>query len=145
MSARKDPVIRCAVVCCFIYVGFIGGICPGLADPMVTIDGYDDSYVWGSVNDITFPLRFEILIYGKHTDGKWYGPVTTGNDTFPEISPYRKWKGRYTTGSESDNASAFKVFLIKKGVNLNQVKITGASTIKLYYADVISSTEGEKK
>jgi len=140
-----DPVIRCAILCGIIFACLIGGTCSILADPVITIDGNDDSYVWGSVNDIAFPLRFVILIYGKHTDGKWYGPVTTGNDTFPEITPDKKWKSRYTTGSSDDYATAFKVFLVKKGVSMNQVKFTGAEHIKLYYADIISSVEGEKK
>jgi hypothetical protein len=145
MYARKDPVIRCAILCCIFFASLIGGTCSGFADPIITIDGNDDSYVWGSVNDVAFPLRFVILIYGKHTDGKWYGPVNTSTDLFPEITPDKKWKGRYTTGSENDNATAFTVYLVKKGVNMNQVKITGAGNLKLYYADVIASTEGEKK
>jgi len=145
MNAQKDPIIRCAVLCCVLFFSIIWGTSSGLADPVITIDGNDDTYVWGSVNDIMFPLHFISLIYGKHTDGRWYGPVTTGNDTFPEITPDKKWKGRYTTGSSNDYVTAFKVYLVKKGVSKNQVQITGAENIRLYYAEVIASTEGEKK
>jgi hypothetical protein len=175
MNARMDSIILCAVFSCTILVGLISGTCMVVADPVITIDGNDDYYVWGSVNDILFPLHYIILIYGKYTDGKWYGPATLGNgtspgiepdrklddrykissegdsssalgyDAFPEITPDRKWKGRYRTDSDGDCSTAFRVYLIKKGVNMNQVQIQGAENIRLYYADVIAQAEYQKK
>ena len=145
MNVKADPLFRYMMVGCVILVFFLGENMVAASDPTINITGNDDNYVYGTVKDLPHPLRYEILVYVKCADELWYGPKTLGNDTFPEISPDLKWKCNYNPDFEATSDTAFKAYLIEKGVTTDQVLIHGARNLSLFYTNIIAQTEAERK
>jgi|GEM_PF-4507121 len=145
MSSRlhihSGSVILSCILLSFSF-GVTGSVSP---DPSVNISGNDEYYVWGTVQNISFPLHYQILLYTEHQDGKWYGPVTEANNTIPGLGPDMKWKIRYYSGDQDLTDRAFQVYLIEKGVSLNQVLIQGARNISIYYATIAAGCEAERR
>ena len=145
MSARQHLLFRSVILSCillFVIFGVTGSV---LSVPSINISGNDDYYVWGTVQEISFPLHYRILLYVEHPDGKWYGPVMEPNSTMPGLGPDMKWKIRYYSGDQDLTDKAFQVYLIEKGVTLNQVMIQGAGNISLFYTTVAARSEAERR
>ncbi len=145
MSARQHLLFRSVILSCillFVIFGVTGSVS---SSPSINISGNDEYYVWGTVQEISFPLHYQILLYLEHPDGKWYGPVTEANNTIPGLGPDMRWKIRYYSGDQDLTDKAFRVYVIEKGVTLNQVMIQGARNISLFYANVAAGSEAERK
>lgn len=144
MVARVNPISKFLAISTIALTILICGTSAATSDPAITITGNDNNYVWGTVQDLVFPLHYEILVYAKSADGRWYGPKNSVNDTFPGITPDMKWKCLYNTDYQGSSDTAFRAYIVEKGVTTDQVLINGAENLTLYYAQVVAETEGKK-
>ncbi|MDD1729215.1 MAG: hypothetical protein LUQ50_09100 [Methanospirillum sp.] len=130
---------------CIILTLFWSGACTGISTPSLNITGNDNYYVWGTVENLDHPLHYILLLYGKHTNGRWYGPKTLDSDTFPGISPDRTWKCLYQVSATDEPVTAFRVYVAMKGITPNQVLVQGAQNLTLYYATIVAQTEADRR
>ena len=138
MITRIDPILKVILIGCAALIIVAVGNCVATSVPVITITGNDDNYVWGTVENVVFPLHYEILLYVKNADGKWYGPKNSVNDTFPGITPDMKWKCLYNSDYQGTYSKYFRAYLIEKGVTTDEVLINGAQNLTLYYTQIIA-------
>lgn len=145
IMTKRNPLINKSLVIGFMMLTLLAlGICMGTPSPTINITGNDNYNVWGTVQNLEHSLHYVILVYGRNSDGKWYGPKSPGNDTFTEITANLQWKCNYNSDYGVIPVTAFKAYIIEKGVSTDEVLINGAHNISLLRAHVIAQTEIEK-